>query len=783
MSPLFRKYLLPALAALAIVYVLFQSRDTTLQTIADSIQLKLNDAESQFAVILQDSSFIRAVKNSDIDNPIFSELSKSGIQVCFFKNDSLSFWTDNKASIVDVQRSLADGSGIIHLKDGWYHYVKKSDSLNSEVYWGLLLVKYDFPFENRFLKNTFNPAFRIPDNVQLSEIKLEGSLPIMNTSGASIFHLYLSGNAVESTIDIKLLIAQFFLFCLLVYFLLSLTNNIASKGRLLFSIFFLASTLLAIRFFMILWSIPTEFYELILFSPTYYASSIATPSLGDLLLNTLFIFVFFCFLYSKKDRLELPSINLIAILLLSAVFISTGLVAWVFKTLVIDSTISFEVYNVLSLDRYSLIGMVAISFVLAAHYFITDFVLDYSVTKSNSRSFFIITAVVCIAVSLLAILFSGFWSVMLFSTVWTALLCITIYLVRLRKVQQASRKALLYLSFYALLTTFLIENLYERKERNQRRFFSEKLENERDYVAEFLFDNIQHAIAGDAFIVNYFKGTLLTRKDIIDRLHSLYLSGYFNRYDLSLLTFDAEGNGLRNSDTLDLSAHFKGLKVESFKSHSLFYASDTAKNYSYTSLITVRQDTSISGYLLIQLVPKTYLGQTVYPELLVGGNLSSENRLYNYDYAIYQNEKLVAQYGEFPYPYYWNSDYKFGDKSEAYIEEPYWEHTITKFKNGKKTVVSIPREPVFEPIATFSYLIAFYFTVLGLWMFVAFLLQNNLNPSLIISNLSLSFRSRINYSMLVMIVMSFLIIGGITINFSVGSTMIFTATDYSEKKK
>ena len=51
----------------------------------------------------------------------------------------------------------------------------------------------------------------------------------------------------------------------------------------------------------------------------------------------------------------------------------------------------------------------------------------------------------------------------------------------------------------------------------------------------------------------------------------------------------------------------------------------------------------------------------------------------------------------------------FGKEDFVFIEELEWEHSIQKFTNGKKVVVSVMREPVFEPVATFSYLFTFFF--------------------------------------------------------------------------
>jgi hypothetical protein len=84
------------------------------------------------------------------------KLSEAGIRVNYFKSNSLVFWTDNKIEINEAQLAMPDGTGVVHLKDGWYQYTKKSNRNTDELFWGLLLIKHDYPFENRFLKNGFN---------------------------------------------------------------------------------------------------------------------------------------------------------------------------------------------------------------------------------------------------------------------------------------------------------------------------------------------------------------------------------------------------------------------------------------------------------------------------------------------------------------------------------------------------------------------------------------------------------------------------------------------------
>lgn len=74
------------------------------------------------------------------------------------------------------------------------------------------------------------------------------------------------------------------------------------------------------------------------------------------------------------------------------------------------------------------------------------------------------------------------------------------------------RNVIIYIALYSVLSAFLIENLYERKERNQRKFFSGKLVTERDYVAEYMFaDNVKR-IRDDAFIHNFFSNPVIPKR-------------------------------------------------------------------------------------------------------------------------------------------------------------------------------------------------------------------------------------------------------------------------------
>ncbi|HWB64534.1 MAG TPA: HAMP domain-containing sensor histidine kinase, partial [Chitinophagales bacterium] len=268
-----------------------------------------------------------------------------------------------------------------------------------------------------------------------------------------------------------------------------------------------------------------------------------------------------------------------------------------------------------------------------------------------------------------------------------------------------------------------------------------------------------------AYLKNFFKSKDISIKDVTSRISSLYLNGYYNRYDFKAYGFDKEGREVKGRDSLTLDYYCSLLDTDNMHSDALYFVSDTTQNYSYYAFFNFSDDSGKLGSIALHLIPKVYYGQNVYPELLLGENVSSESGNSIYDYAIYRHDRLVIQHGDYPYTYYWNKDFQFNGQQYAFIDIGDWEHIIYRFPNDMKVVVTIGQEGLFEPVATFSYLFSFFFITVAFFYLLWYLLVGQNGERGSIFDFTLSFRSRINFSMLFMIVISFVIIGFITISF------------------
>ena len=98
-----------------------------------------------------------ADNNSDIlegenFNPGQANLWNSdGFSLFHYKNDTLHLWSDHTVPLASTLASVNNLQGLIRLENGWYYAT--NNSKDKETWVGLVKLKSEYPFENRFLIN------------------------------------------------------------------------------------------------------------------------------------------------------------------------------------------------------------------------------------------------------------------------------------------------------------------------------------------------------------------------------------------------------------------------------------------------------------------------------------------------------------------------------------------------------------------------------------------------------------------------------------------------------
>ncbi|MEJ7680798.1 MAG: hypothetical protein WKG06_23690 [Segetibacter sp.] len=144
----------------------------------------------------------------------------------------------------------------------------------------------------------------------------------------------------------------------------------------------------------------------------------------------------------------------------------------------------------------------------------------------------------------------------------------------------------------------------------------------------------------------------MTNKTIKDSLINENFSGYLNKYDTRLYTYDRFYHPLYNDDPVSYGALSSIIenRSKSTSNPDLYYYENELNEFSYL----YKKDISdargnIQGYFFIVAELKKYKSEALYPELFKQVENVETDLNVNYAYAIYNKGKIINNYGDFDF--------------------------------------------------------------------------------------------------------------------------------------
>ena len=192
---------------------------------------------------------------------------------------------------------------------------------------------------------------------------------------------------------------------------------------------------------------------------------------------------------------------------------------------------------------------------------------------------------------------------------------------------------------------------------------------------------------------------------------------------------------------------------------SFTYLGSTAGRIRYFGVFyfSCEQDNTENG-LFIELNSKIRYTQQGYPELLLDEELIRDMEIKNYSSAKYYKGKLINQSGEFPYSLAFSDSTNEQEFEFAYFGG--YEHLIYRIDSQNIIIVGKPRITFVDYLITFSYL---FVLLIVLLYFTRVLIQL---PG-ITGSRQFDFKSKIQWSLLLILIISLLSIGGGAIYLSI----------------
>jgi hypothetical protein len=232
-------------------------------------------------------------------------LKQDGLALLIYENDTLKFWSDNSIAVENWIKEICLDTKVAKLNNGWFEVVHPHTNANTtKTIVGLILIKNEYPYQNKYLANEFQEDFDVANETQLIINAPDADNSVKNYLGDYLFSLVFHPS--KSAASLALIISMLFSilgFVFLFVFLKKLFFAVfSSLGKNYPTVLYIAVVIL-IRFLSIKFFFPQSFYSIDLFNPKVFANanSIWLSSLGDMLINVILFLLFdVCFFYGLR---------------------------------------------------------------------------------------------------------------------------------------------------------------------------------------------------------------------------------------------------------------------------------------------------------------------------------------------------------------------------------------------------------------------------------------------------------------------------------------------------
>lgn len=785
--------------------------------VAQKVQHELKEWEKDFNTVANNKDLLLHLANNKFTQAELSDLMGKPYFIFLYSNEELVFW--NSSEILPTHdlafSSPDDYVSLRQLSNGYYQIIQRvipagTLSAHELRIIALQLIRYDYGIQNKYLVNKPNPILSLEDNLSLSPDKGEDITteyyPLSSDFDKSFFYLYYSKENTSRPIWTTIILQSFAFFFLLLW-LYRYSVNTGKKHGYVYGFVTFAVVLFVFRAVLLLMGLPLSLSNHWLLRPENYQTLPILYSPGELAISLIFALFISVYLYR---HIQIPSswsklsnsakIGIFSIASLIVYFIYIGLYT-IIRATVLDFNIdfAFNAFNYINSLEFFGLFYLAIGFIVFYCYYIKLGVLLETFKLSASAKFVgSLPSVICvllfymfsmptIAVSLYFLLIAaGLYLLLCYNTIWL-----------LKSHDFLTIKRFIFWQFlFTLLAALYITDLISYKRQQVATHLYDTVKKQQDPLTEFYFKDVARKImTEDEVVRRYFTNYLMPERDLVDRIRKSIMGAHFDKYDIKVYAYDSLYVPIRSSNEL--------ISLEEFENKISRRSNRTKNNYLYTSVspftgtytylcklpIFPPGDEAFApiGYLVMELTPKADVQPNVYPELTIEDRFRQPNDFEEYSYAIYLDEKLDNHNGLFSYRLelpqsfktidttsrrYWVSDGYFHLFKSAVIESGGYKTfgaDSAEFKvnnNIRQTVViSHRKQGLMDFLSLFSYLFMFSVIAMIAISFLHTILKYRNFSAAYHEMVHATLRKRINFSIVLVLLVSFSLIAGITVSY------------------
>jgi two-component system nitrogen regulation sensor histidine kinase NtrY len=753
------------------------SSEKIIESISKNLIYQLNDVNKEATLLLSDSSQWKKITHS------FFLLNGTEVE----------YWNNNNF-LPDV-RLLQEPFKIrlFQTQRGDFLLQKKViDSTRFLVAVIPLVEKYKVL--NSFLKPKWNSQLFPTEDIVILDPASSTGIPIKN-NGAELFKVVLPDSILSTDQHMISEILLWYValsFLLILIFKTTLDFYVQRKEQSGFIV--LGASLVSLRLVSIYLDFPDFYSASALFDPRLFASSSINPSMGDLLLNTLVVFVISLYVFITYPKWDLISKIMEfkgnAKYLLECIFLLLALFSFLFpffyfEIIFHNSALSLDITQTIHFDSIRLVAFTCVTLATISSFCLCH-VFFQLFLSSNGRKWTLFALELITVASVFVLYF-----LIIERDYWITLFCGSIYFVIIFFFKLSTTlKHITYVTFFYFLTSIFLYSIQsaftirrfsdEEKIASQFRFADEFLTG-RDFLGEYLLNESLAKIKNDPFIQNRMGNPFLSKSSIRQKVRQIYLNNYFDRYDIGIYLYNSVGDPLDSEPFLDFATQVQTYESQvSTTGYAGIYFTSDGKNEAdrrYLTIVPINRSSIPLGFVVIELTMKKLVPRNVYPELLIDNRFAVYLQSRNFSYAIYSKGQVASSFGEFNY----DRDFNIAalgspDLYSKGIENHEFVHVGVEDDDERVAVVSSGLYPLFFIVANFSFwvVISIFIVLIGLAMqgFYFWLKGERINYS---SRVQLYFYSSLFVPLLV--------VGITTLSITTRSAATQLNTDFINKAK
>lgn len=684
--------------------------------VAEKVEVRLNN---MLLAADKEAKTILARLKANPDALISSGLGN--VDFYWVEGVAITRWTGN--AWWPAVRNLAEGAPIRYIKSSAGDFIyKRYDAGKDKYLVAVIPLKRHYLIQNDYLKPWQNPEILPPYPVMLADARSAERHPVGH-GRLTLFYLSLPSSFPADMLPFSLFCTAVLCFCAVLY---QAVRHLQSRPAFGFLILF--AGIAGLRLVMLDAQFPAGFITASLFDPKFFASSAFNPNLGDLLFNSLSVFILCLFLFLNYSRfkglhrlLTIPLWRtLISTFCSVAIFFGMLFLFVVIQTIYNNSSITLSISNSISFDglRWVALICVLVSWLcvfMFAHVFIR--VLSGCQKNVNFALFILFGASVFILVNEIT------GQHYLSSLAAGVLYVLIVVYFRLDHTLRHFRYPTFGYFLVAVLvfsaSGFYAVTWFSVKEqaRSQAQFAGSFL-LDRDNFGEYLLDEVSTKISSDAFIQARISGPFMSRDAVKQKVRQVFLPGYFNKYKVDLLLFAGNGDPLDDSNPENFSTWLSGFDTEASKTEypGIYFigASQSEAIRMYLSVIPIKRKDLTLGFMVISLSLRKDIPENVYPELLVDNRFQRAFRSKAYSYAVIHNHEILYRSGDYNYESF--EGLSDPDLFAGGVIRNGYRHVAAEAPDGRIAVVSVKIPFIMYRIADFSFLLICGIAVLMLFL-------------------------------------------------------------------